>query len=218
MAPSFAITSSPNRRVSSPEIFRIDVQDCLERVDELLLATPVRNGHKHEIRLSLSGEKRKPRRDDDTLDTFHDDDLNGDVTDFVFYIPVEIVLKILGYLPPESIGCLRRVCKSWKTLVDTHSKQLFRPLCLKHGWCTPAPTVESPLKKAITEHKSQSFSGQENNTEEKVDWLQIFSSHWSHRTKWTRGEFNTIKGSPWRKQWVAVGFDAEIWGDILDSL
>ena len=85
----------------------IDVAACLEQIDELLLATPVRNGRAREVRLSLSpaptGSSMPAKRRLAYAD--------GEEDTAPLLVPVEIMLEILGHLPAESLGCLRRVCK-----------------------------------------------------------------------------------------------------------
>ena len=90
----------------------IDVAACLANVDDLLMATPVRNGRSREVRLSLSptGEAKTRRTSSTTKRKLGFDSEEVEEEDPLL-VPVEIMLVILSHLPAESLGCLRRVCR-----------------------------------------------------------------------------------------------------------
>eukprot|EP00036_Acanthoecidae_sp_10tr_P019210 CAMPEP_0206299768 /NCGR_PEP_ID=MMETSP0106_2-20121207/7356_1 /ASSEMBLY_ACC=CAM_ASM_000206 /TAXON_ID=81532 /ORGANISM="Acanthoeca-like sp., Strain 10tr" /LENGTH=130 /DNA_ID=CAMNT_0053730471 /DNA_START=293 /DNA_END=681 /DNA_ORIENTATION=- len=108
---------------------RINVPSCLRDVN-VLLGSPIRSGQRFEIRLSLSPRGRGAGEvgggEVTTLDFAPEPASQETILD----ITVELLLHILNFVPPESLGRLRRVCKGWKMVVDTHKEALFRPHCL----------------------------------------------------------------------------------------
>lgn len=94
------------------EMTSIDVAACLAQVDDLLMATPVRNGRSREVRLSLSPPKTARKQlVFDGADEGDGSTVRGRGDEDPLLVPVEIMLVILSHLPAESLGCLRRVCR-----------------------------------------------------------------------------------------------------------
>ena len=104
---------------------RIDVADCLARVDDLLLASPVgKNGRMRQIRLQTGPTNAAAKR---SLFADADGEPDGEQEDAsVLLVPVEILLQILAHLPMDALGSLRRVCRR---CVPVQAAYLYVQLC-----------------------------------------------------------------------------------------
>eukprot|EP00039_Didymoeca_costata_P015593 m.268201 g.268201 ORF g.268201 m.268201 type:complete len:242 (-) comp16255_c1_seq7:3610-4335(-) len=221
MAPSVSYYGSKKKT--------IDVQDCLARVDELLLATPIRNGCRHEIRISPPS-KTESKKDAERTSILVP---KSKYTTAILEVPIELVLHILSFLPAESLGRLRRVCQSWRWVIDDNQSILFQPLCLEYGWREPftSSSYKQPTEQPQSVSSARrriSFNDDVSQTtgslllsktvNEEKNWKQIFASHWIQKKAWISGKHDKMQASPWKKPWNASHFDVNTWGEILDTL
>eukprot|EP00038_Savillea_parva_P009920 m.186668 g.186668 ORF g.186668 m.186668 type:complete len:263 (-) comp16855_c0_seq1:133-921(-) len=139
----------------------IDVSGCLEDVN-ILLGSPVRSGQRINIRLSVSPQSRLPGRLNDSTLSPSQGATDGDGAGLL-NVTVELLLHILRYVPAESLGRLRRVCKGWKLIVDTHKEFLFKPHCVANGWNVPL-TIDITLPTSPTSNNTNNNSVHEEGT------------------------------------------------------
>jgi len=119
--------------VSNPAQYFVNVQECLENMDNLLLASPIREGRPYSLRISLSPSS--------CIGSPSTSENNGDV----LILPSEVLLHILEYLPIQSLVALRAVCSSWKTVIDCHDLAIFKPRCLSREWLDLFPQTTTEI-------------------------------------------------------------------------
>eukprot|EP00037_Helgoeca_nana_P027833 m.322590 g.322590 ORF g.322590 m.322590 type:complete len:221 (+) comp27611_c0_seq5:498-1160(+) len=186
----------------------IDVTACLRDVN-VLIGSPIRSGCRINIRLSLSPCKLSLGDGDGDSNGLvsrdHGDERDSESADQILNVTVELLLHILHYVPAESLGRLRRVCKGWKLIVDTHKEFLFKPHCLAHGFLSPL-AVEIPIMSDVD-------GG--NGGDELDQWSRIFISNYYTTKNWM-SRIDVCK-SPWRDdKAMPFSFDADTWGRLLE--
>lgn len=185
---------------------------------DILLGSPERNGQLYNIRLSLS--PKVPSCADALREEYersilcgktrdaHQSKFEGETSN-VLLVPVEVLLHILKYVDPATLGCLRRVCRSWKTVVDVHQEYLFKPLCMDRGW------FARPNEHDVSRCRSSESSSHITKRDVK-GWMEIFATNYSTHRNWLKR--STFSLTPWNdSKAMTMTYSAQTWGDLLEA-
>eukprot|EP00041_Stephanoeca_diplocostata_P005812 m.68877 g.68877 ORF g.68877 m.68877 type:complete len:219 (-) comp16012_c0_seq1:1001-1657(-) len=203
----------------------IDVRACVENID-VLLGSPTRDGRVYNLCLSLSPEasaervKTSPKaRCEDYINqklnfgSEEQESSDNEDSTLVLMIPVEVLLQILRHIPPETLGCLRRVCKSWKLVVDTHQEFLFKPLCIARGWVSEIRLDDSNKENDNSTTPTRNAIVPFCNAD---GWLNVFATNYGTQKNWQKRSKYGL--SPWRSEKAAaMTFSTATWGHLLEA-
>eukprot|EP00040_Diaphanoeca_grandis_P010086 m.51684 g.51684 ORF g.51684 m.51684 type:complete len:239 (-) comp21486_c0_seq1:387-1103(-) len=189
---AYTITTSSS--VETPTF--IDVESCLANVDDLLLASPIREGRSYSLRLSMS--PRSLLNFEHLGSTDHGD---------VLILPSEVLLLILEYLPEQSLVALRATCTSWKRVTDSHDTLIWKHRCLVNKWREPfVSSNTSTLAETTQDDVSRK-------------WRQVYATHYKAKHSWRSNKVNEMGSSPWhpKKKQLHMDFSESDWGEIMET-
>eukprot|EP00035_Acanthoeca_spectabilis_P002557 m.88330 g.88330 ORF g.88330 m.88330 type:complete len:219 (-) comp11633_c0_seq2:76-732(-) len=198
--------------VMTPEQL-IDVKECLRNVN-VLLGSPIRSGQQIDIRLSLCPPGASSTDVDSAESQCAMDSRQCAGGRGILNITVELLLHILSYVPPESLGRLRRVCRGWKLIVDTHKEFLFKPLCIANGWRSPL-IVNIPEIREVREDTDSETGTEDAQSANQAQWSRIFITNYYATKSWANKRDTC--SSPWRDDKATpFQFDTDTWGRLLE--
>lgn len=153
-------------------------------------------------------------------------------------MPTEVMLRILHFLPPESLGVLRRVCKLWRLVVNRHDRELFKTSCLSRQWLapipngcvaiedtfTPAPTLsaedmsDGPIITAVMDTPTRQMApSSDRQVTPPGHWISVFASNYNSKKGFWNGELARYGNSPYHEgKSLNMRFGLQDWGECLE--
>ena len=151
-------------------------------------------------------------------------------------MPVEVMLRMLQFLSPESLGALRRVCKSWRILINHHDRELFKPSCLERKWLVPIKPVDAantgnaaiedtgclpgvlPVTPVRSSEGAGSPSGSERMVTPRGHWISVFASNYNCKKGFWNGKLADFCNSPYHDgKKLHMNFGVMDWGENLEN-